>query len=68
MHDFASTGMTMIVATRQMGFAREAAGSVVIMDGAVLSAAASPGRSQQPLRGKRPADSQQSPLNGTTTA
>ncbi len=36
MHDLASTGMTMIVVTHEMGFAREVADSVVFMDGGVV--------------------------------
>nr|WP_113716949.1 amino acid ABC transporter ATP-binding protein [Arthrobacter dokdonellae] len=36
MQDLAATGMTMIVVTHEMGFAREVADSVVFMDGGVV--------------------------------
>lgn len=42
MHDLASTGMTMIVVTHEMGFAREVADSVVFMDGGVVVESGAP--------------------------
>ncbi|WP_427008631.1 amino acid ABC transporter ATP-binding protein [Pseudarthrobacter sp. H2] len=43
MKDLASTGMTMIVVTHEMGFAREVADTVVFMDGGVVVEAGTPG-------------------------
>ncbi|WP_373427641.1 amino acid ABC transporter ATP-binding protein [Arthrobacter sp. B3I9] len=42
MKDLAATGMTMIVVTHEMGFAREVADSVVFMDGGVVVEAGPP--------------------------
>jgi polar amino acid transport system ATP-binding protein len=36
MHDLAKQGMTMLVVTHEMGFAREVADRVVFMDGGVI--------------------------------
>jgi len=36
MKELASTGMTMIVVTHEMGFAREVADSLIFMDGGVV--------------------------------
>ena len=43
MKDLASTGMTMIVVTHEMGFAREVADTVVFMDGGVVVESGTPG-------------------------
>ena len=42
MRDLAASGMTMIVVTHEMGFAREVADSVVFMDGGVVVEAGTP--------------------------
>jgi polar amino acid transport system ATP-binding protein len=44
MKDLASSGMTMIVVTHEIGFAREVADSVVFMDGGVVVEAGTPGQ------------------------
>jgi len=43
MKELASTGMTMIVVTHEMGFAREVADSLVFMDGGVVVESGKPG-------------------------
>jgi polar amino acid transport system ATP-binding protein len=42
MRDLAKTGMTMIVVTHEIGFAREVADTVVFMDGGVVVESGSP--------------------------
>jgi ABC-type polar amino acid transport system ATPase subunit len=42
MEELAHEGMTMIVVTHEMGFAREAADRIVVMDGGVIIEEATP--------------------------
>jgi polar amino acid transport system ATP-binding protein len=42
MRDLATTGMTMIVVTHEMGFAREVGDSLIFMDGGVVVEAGQP--------------------------
>lgn len=42
MRSLATTGMTMVVVTHEVGFAREVADRVVLMDGGLLVEAATP--------------------------
>ncbi len=50
MRQLAEDGMTMIVVTHEMGFAREVADSVVFMDDGVVVEAGTPDRGARPTR------------------
>jgi ABC-type polar amino acid transport system ATPase subunit len=56
MKQLAREGMTMIVVTHEMGFAREVADRVIFMDGGSLVEAGSPGQMFEHPRQKRTAD------------
>ncbi|SUO79380.1 glutamine transporter, ATP-binding protein 3 [Streptococcus equi subsp. zooepidemicus] len=51
MQDLAKSGMTMVIVTHEMGFAKEVADRVIFMDGGLVIEEGSPDQSLKPLGG-----------------